>query len=192
MAGDAVYYPAPAVDMRILVGDGGMFDLMRPSPDDVSLAVIARALSQLCRYGGHTSRFYSVAEHSLVLATWFAGRGETLLARYALMHDAAEAYVGDLVRPLKRALPYHETVERGVRRVIFRRLGLHMSGDIPAAVQDADTRIIRDEIAALIPAATWSGPDVEPLGVQLLDLAPDVAFTSFMNAGKTLFGDAWQ
>ena len=81
---------------------GLRFHQLDPRPDEISLADIAHSLSLQCRFGGHCPRFYSVAEHS-VLASLAA---PPLLALPMLLHDAAEAYVGDVIRPLKQLLYY--------------------------------------------------------------------------------------
>ena len=72
------------------------------APEDIDPADIARALSNLCRFGGHSKAFYSVAQHSAIVCDLLEERGATpdeLMA--ALLHDAAEAYLGDLPHPLK-------------------------------------------------------------------------------------------
>lgn len=80
---------------------GKAFDVTRPEPGDVVIEDIAHALCMLCRFNGHTDRFYSVAEHSLlVLRCCETCSPATALT--ALLHDAHEAYTGDLADPLKR------------------------------------------------------------------------------------------
>jgi hypothetical protein len=84
---------------------GGFFDLLNPDPAAVRASDIAAALSKLCRYTGHTTEFYSVAEHCVLVhdLLWSEGyRGSILPA--ALLHDAAEAYCTDISAPLKFAL----------------------------------------------------------------------------------------
>lgn len=82
------------------------FDYDDPQPEQISLTDIARALSYTARFGGHTSRFYSVAEHALLchrlVYERVPNRPDLMLA--ALHHDSHEAYVGDLPTPLKRTL----------------------------------------------------------------------------------------
>ncbi len=82
------------------------FDFINPRVEDIHILDIARALSHICRFGGHTSSFYSVAEHSIIVAELledqFANK-ITILA--GLLHDATEAYMGDMPRPIKASLP---------------------------------------------------------------------------------------
>lgn len=82
---------------------GLYFDYSAPKPEDVCLADIARALSMTCRFGGHVTRYFSVAEHAMNVANhvWQVTQNNEL-ALAALHHDSHEAYIGDLPTPLKR------------------------------------------------------------------------------------------
>src|SRR5690606_2723306 len=84
----------------IVTRSGRKFDLANPTADMVDTADLAHSLSMQCRFNGHTSSFYSVAQHCLLVAELVPE--EHKLA--ALLHDATEAYVGDLVRPLKESM----------------------------------------------------------------------------------------
>jgi hypothetical protein len=82
---------------------GLYFDYSAPRPEDVCLEDIARALSMTCRFGGHVTRYFSVAEHAMNVANHvFNVTGDPELALQALHHDSHEAYIGDLPTPLKR------------------------------------------------------------------------------------------
>ena len=91
----------------IKVHAGHYVDLLNPKSEDIDLESIAHALSNTCRYGGHSPRFYSVAEHSYHAArlALMDDPNNSELARSVLLHDAAEAYVGDMVKPLKVEMP---------------------------------------------------------------------------------------
>jgi hypothetical protein len=78
---------------------GRAFYPLDPRPEDIDPVDIAHALSLICRYGGHSSRFYSVAEHCVLMSHAVAPEH----ALWALLHDATEAYLGDMIRPLKRS-----------------------------------------------------------------------------------------
>lgn len=143
---------------------GRQFWPLDPHPDDIDIADIAHALAHDCRYGGHCRRFYSVAEHSVLLSRAVAP--EFRLA--ALMHDSPEGYLRDLVRPVKRTMPAYRTAESAVWRAICARF--EIDPDLPDAVHEADNRILVDERNQNMapPPAPWSACErVEPLGVTL-------------------------
>lgn len=88
---------------------GQCVDLLNPDPDTINITDIAWSLSHICRYNGHTNRFYSVAQHSVLVSQWLQEQplpditplGRKMLYWFALMHDAAEAYIGDSVTLIK-------------------------------------------------------------------------------------------
>lgn len=105
---------------------GRQFYLTDPHPDDVDIKDIAHALSMVCRFGGHIREFYSVAQHSVhcaeLVASWHPQ--EIALQLYTLLHDASEAYLGDVVRPLKYSMPNYLTLELTMQDMIYRGLGV--------------------------------------------------------------------
>ena len=112
---------------------GQPFYLQSPHPAEINPVDIAHALSNICRYGGHSKTFYSVAQHSvlvseIVVEHWLADHGAMPrrdLALAALLHDAAEAYVGDVVKPLKMAISSsYASIERLVEDAIAERFAL--------------------------------------------------------------------
>lgn len=105
----------------ILVHSGVLFDVFNPKQEDILIEDIAHALSNLCRYGGHSPKFYSVAQHS-VYCSLEAG---TLQEQFdALMHDATEAYLIDLPRPIKRNIPRYMEIENVLQEKICERYEL--------------------------------------------------------------------
>ncbi len=96
----------------IEVWSGGFVDLARPDPATLELGDVAHAMSLTCRYGGHVREFYSVAEHAVLVHDLLASLcADKALCKAALFHDAAEAYLGDVVAPLKYALSEEEALE---------------------------------------------------------------------------------
>lgn len=156
---------------------GGRFYPIDPRPEDIDPADIAHALSLLCRYGGHVDRFYSVAEHCVLMSRAVAP--ENALA--ALLHDATEAYVVDVPRPLKRYLRDYGPIEDLAWYAISARFGVSVV--IPSEVHAADSRILLTERAALMPrAGRWSQDDIyEPLPVQIYGWMPDVAEKRYLS-----------
>jgi hypothetical protein len=137
----------------ILLASGYYVNPMALRPDDVRIEDIAHALGNQCRYSGHTREFYSVAEHSIRVAEILEADGEpveTIL--FGLLHDAAEAYLIDLPRPLKHdsALgeAYREAEERCLRAVMT-HFGLWRPE--PRCVRVADLVMLATERRDLMP-----------------------------------------
>lgn len=130
----------------ILLASGREFDLMNPTPDQVHLDDIAHALGRLCRFTGHTTALYSVAQHCVETSYYVPPE----YAAAALMHDAAEAYIGDVSAPLKAMLPDYRAIEARVEAAIFRRFGL--SNDGAEWVKNADLFMLAWERRDLMPA----------------------------------------
>jgi hypothetical protein len=87
---------------------GRQFWPLDPRVEDVHLEDIAHALSNVCRYTGHVREFYSVAEHS-VHVSWSCEPEDAL---WGLLHDASEAYLADMARPVKQNMPVYVAAER--------------------------------------------------------------------------------
>ena len=127
---------------------GLVFDFVNPTEDMIDIEDVAHALSQLCRFTGHCDRFYSVAEHSLVGALIFMERGDDELAFEFLMHDAHEAYVGDLSTNLKKLCPDFKVIEERVDKLIRRKYNLE--NEMPSEVKQMDIRMLATEKANLL------------------------------------------
>ncbi len=131
---------------------GAYFDLDLLNVEDVTILDIAHALAMTCRFGGHTPLFYSVAEHS-VLASHLV---PPPFALAALMHDAAEALLGDVPSPLKAMLPDYRALEARTARALARRFALPEV--LPPEVHWADRAMLTLERRALFPGAgPWRG-----------------------------------
>lgn len=137
---------------------GQVFDLDFIKPENVSIEDIAHSLSFQCRFNGHTNRFYSVAEHSLVLRDLVRKESgiQNLNRRIAAMlHDAAECYLGDITKPAKERLFIGEAVEGQILRVIFEAFGIPFSSfDEELKALDSDLCIM--EGFFLIGGMYWS------------------------------------
>lgn len=154
-------------------------------PGDIVLADIVHALSHQCRYGGHSAVFYSVAEHSVLLANWVYGETQDpRLAMAALMHDAAEAYLVDIPSPIKKMLPEYVKMEKQLEEAIFAVFDIRAE-DI-AKIKPWDTAIVMDERRVLFEKEIPWESDCEPLGVQLRALAPENAAAVFAVTYATL------
>lgn len=124
---------------------GHKFWPLDPLPSEVDIGDIAHALANICRFGGHCREFYSVAQHSVLVAEQFHYSPNALCA---LLHDGAEAYCGDMVRPLKWSLPEFVAAERLLWSTIARRFTL--PAELPEIVKRVDNRMLVTEKRDLI------------------------------------------
>ena len=133
-------------DGSIATFSGVRFWPLLPNPDDILIADIAHALAHQCRFGGHSREFYSVAEHSVHVSKLCLPED----AFWGLLHDASEAYLVDLPRPLKllpEFAPYREA-ECRLQRAVAVRFGL--PPDQPASVTEADDTMLWIEAHSLL------------------------------------------
>lgn len=157
------------------------FDLR---PHEVDIEDIAHSLSRLCRFNGHCRHFYSVAQHSVYVAVHLPLE----LSFLGLMHDATEAYCGDLVRPIKRAIPMFQEIEDRIWGAIAVRFNLPIK--LPAAVKEADSRALQSERRDLLAAHPWpwtidqcaGGETIQPYAQKIVPLRPGLAEEYFLNA----------
>jgi len=169
---------------------GRAFYPLDPRIEDVDIRDIAHALSNLCRFNGHSKRFYSVAEHSSNMARTLRRRGASLEdQRLALLHDAAEAYLLDIPRPLKRLsimAPYIEA-ELRIEATIAAALGLRTIAKSPL-VEEYDTRILVDEAEALmrVDIIPWHLQHGKGLGVTIWALNAIQAEQQWITDAKKL------
>lgn len=162
----------------IATASGGYFSFVEPIGGGFTLFDIAHALSNLCRFTGHTIPFYSVAQHSVLLShivppeDAFAG----------LMHDAAEAFIGDVAKPLKELLPDYWRIEALVEQFVRERFGLPF--ELPASVKLADKVMLVTERRDLMEHSVghWRESEgVEPLPDAIVPLAPTAARQLFLD-----------
>lgn len=174
----------------LITHSGRKVHVRDPEPDDIVLGDIAHALAHLCRFGGHVRHFYSVAQHS-VRVSHLVDKRE---ARAGLLHDAAEAYIGDVIRPLKRELADYKAIESAFEECIAVRFGVLL--DTPG-VKLADMRALYTERCVLQPEATaralsgelsWPEDErgVEPDPEPLNPLQPVAARALFLMRAKAL------
>lgn len=148
----------------ILTFTGRRFYPLDPRPEDICIEDIAHALAQVNRFGGHAAFPYSVAQHSVLCSAHVAPR----YAFEALMHDATEAYLGDVPRPTKRMLPAYQEMEDNLwRKAIAPRFGLPQV--MSQQVKIIDNQMLVTEAKAIMPknspdSSWWNSPEwPEPL-----------------------------
>ena len=174
----------------IMTWTGIHFYPLDPRPEDFDIRDIARALSHEPRYGGHTAFHYSVAQHSVLVSRLVSPRHRL----HALMHDASEAYLKDIPRPLKRMLPEYAVIERRVQEACFDAFG--MVNEIPDEVHEYDNRILLDEVDALF--ATHHALEFDsirskyqPTGISISPWVPAQAEANFLAAYQNLIGNLY-
>jgi hypothetical protein len=125
---------------------GGQFHPIQPLPEEVFIEDIAHALSLLCRFGGHCKTFYSVGEHCLRVAAALPPE----LKLWGLLHDASEAYVIDMPRPLKHSgwMETYREIEGQVQQAICARFGLRWPE--PPEVKRIDNLLLNTEARDLM------------------------------------------
>jgi hypothetical protein len=135
----AVVEPARAGDW-CQTASGAQFWPLDPRPEEVSLTDIATALSNLCRFGGQLDNFYSVAQHSVLVCLSLPQH----LRAQGLLHDAAEAYLVDVPRPIKRYLVNYGVFEARIAACIGDRFGVELC-ELDPLVELADNRALATE-----------------------------------------------
>jgi len=162
----------------------GRFYPFSPLASEVNIYDIARALSMQCRYSGHGARFYSVAEHSVLVAREVLDcTGSKADALAGLLHDAPEALsgFGDIASPVKSRVPFIAQVEARIYVSVATFAGI--APIIPPIVHEIDARITADEMADNMHECPVPH---EPLGVTLEYWTPDVAEAEFLRMWNQL------
>ena len=159
---------------RIMTHSRKMFDPLAPEPELIDIADIAHALSMLCRANGHFDSFYSVGQHSINCAVEARERGYSRKVQLAcLLHDASEAYLSDVTRPVKEELPQYKLMEKPLQDAIWAKyLPAPLTEQEEALVFLVDDHILENEFPALM------GEKLKPT-VPALSSQPEFSFTGF-------------
>jgi hypothetical protein len=162
---------------------GRKFHSLDPVEDEIFIEDIAHSLANLCRFNGHCLRYYSVAEHSVRVSRVLPPD----LKLWGLLHDAGEAYLTDLPRPVKQRLQAFNDMEDKVLAVVARKFGL--AWPMPAAVKRADNVLLATEARDLMaaPPEPWN-LGVEPLGEVIDPMLPEAARRFFLDEYARLTG----
>lgn len=175
----------------ILTYTGQYVSLTDPRPETISIIDIAHALSQLARFGGHTRGFYSVAQHCVLVSHLMPSKYRL----QGLLHDAAEAYFGDMVQPLKyltcnAAYRDHESL---MQARIYDRfgLGMHQDDECREGIREADLIMLATERRDLMAPEATKWPileGIEPRVSTIRPLLPMAAESAFLKRFKELAG----
>ncbi len=156
---------------------GKKFSILDPQEDQIDITDIAKGLSHIGRYSGQTKVFYSVAEHSYLASYAIDQRDD--LPLMALLHDSAEAYLGDVTSPLKALLPEYKGIEILVLSIILRKFGLPPA--LPHEVEEVDRRMLATEAEVLFETnEEWSIPFKPYDHIRIAPLPPGLAELAFM------------
>jgi len=168
---------------------GRRFDLIDPQPETICIRDIVQGLSHCCRFTGQVSRFYSVAEHSVNVAFLLPDH----LRMIGLIHDAAEAYYGDVNTVLKSLLPDYKALEKRAQAVIYDKyIGRAPDPDECLALKRMDLRMLGAEARVLLAegGADWRCLDgVEIPDVPVIGQRPDVARTAWLREWRLAGGN---
>jgi 5'-deoxynucleotidase YfbR-like HD superfamily hydrolase len=172
--------PAPGPYLQTV--SGRWVNPFDPDPQQLDAGDIARALANQCRFGGHSRVFYSVAQHSVIVSQLVEQRGgDTEDVFAALMHDASEAYLGDMPHPLKHRSALgvaFRAAEDHLEEAIRKRF--RIKADVPE-IKRADRALLATERRAFS-GENWHWPElegVEPLDLELEAWPPDEAAQAF-------------
>lgn len=166
---------------EIVTYTGKIFNFLNPKPEMVCIEDIAHSLAHLCRYTGHTREFYSVAQHCVLMAENPDLPGDPL---QKLLHDAAEAYIGDMASPWKNILcvntsPFFPPVrdfEDRIQKVIGLALGVDLA--YPTEVKESDLRMYATEVRDLMPKMSydiWGIDKIKPVKEVIIPWHPEHA-----------------
>lgn len=171
---------------------GAVLKPLDPDVDAIHIEDIAHALSNLCRFTGHTASFYSVAQHSVIASKIVPNRPHDArrIALTALLHDASEAYLSDFSRPVKQQAGFGDAYRAAEHRLmvaIAMRFGL--TWPLPPEIHDADVLLLRTEQRDLMPPLLRV-PGRKTLAAPIRPWAPRLAERKFLNRYHELTGDS--
>ncbi|MCI5773938.1 MAG: phosphohydrolase [Erysipelotrichaceae bacterium] len=142
-----------------------IFDPMEMTCEDVDILDIAHALSMLCRGCGHVQFFYSVGLHSINCALEAQARNYPPKIQLAcLLHDASEAYISDIIRPVKQHLPKYQEIEHNILSTIFQAFGLELSFIEQKMIKEIDDQMLANEMPIIF--STHNLDSIPPLQSQ--------------------------
>lgn len=160
-----------------MLTSGNYFDYEDPWSCEFTIEDIATGLSKICRYNGHCKGFYSVAEHSVYVSMIVP----PAYAFQALMHDAPEAFVGDMAGPLKQLLPDYKYYEKMAEDAVLSRFGIQ--GNLHPEVKKADLIMLLTEQKQLMrrPDDVWPcTAGLEPADITIVGMMPTEAEAFFL------------
>lgn len=184
--------PGTATESFLQTFSGHLISVQRPDPAMIDFVDIITALTKQCRFNGHCKRFYSVAEHTVrgvKLAQKLFPENKQL-AKSFFLHDFTEAYVGDVIRPIKKHLPEFKEIEKGFHKSILKAFGMAEKDFDEANVHLIDNYMAVWEKRDLLPDKIyWPGmPSIDHLNLPLLkEMSVAQLAAEFWKLRKELF-----
>lgn len=143
---------------------GEIFYPLSETPGTIRIDDIAHSLSMQCRYTGHCIGFFSVAEHSVHVSDVLKDSHGWEMALYGLLHDAGEAYLSDIPRPIKPLLNGYQEAEDNLLGLILKRFGLNDSlPDIVHVIDKSMLAVERDAAMVVVEGMEWELNGIVPL-----------------------------
>jgi len=165
----------------------GEFDLLRIQDSEFDIRDIAHALSHTCRFRGFTTRLYSVAQHSYNVSVLLQSQDVSPRIQLAgLMHDAAEAYLGDMPTPFKRSFRDFAEIEAYLQSAICDQFGIPWP--LHELVHWADDVMLHVEARLLVEGQTWARYEPTPRDVDMTPWSCDMAKRLFLVRFRALTG----
>lgn len=170
----------------ICTASGVQFWPLDPNADDLRIEDIAHSLANQCRFAGHCREFYSVAQHSVMVSEWVPRR----FAMVALLHDASEAYLTDVPRPIKlhEDLNAYRAAEERLQALIYEWAGFDhaLLADAAPYVEEADRQLLAWEQRDIMPVCEWWERRELENCRQLVPMTPHLARGAFLQRHRTL------
>ncbi len=177
------------VNNSIKVTLGHYVDLINPDPNTIDITSIATALSRICRFGGHCPVWYSVAEHCIHAADIaFRTTNDMQIVKAVLMHDATEAYLGDMVKPLKVTQPKYQSLELRMQRAIAARFNINFDA-YENYIEAVDLLMLKAERMEMWPddPTEWTGlSKVSEVPIPFEFMTPKRARNEFIDRALSL------
>lgn len=169
-----------------MTASGRRLFVLDPDPEEIIIEDIAHALSQICRFGGMSTDFYSVAQHSVMVSRIVP----PTFALLGLLHDASEAFLGDVIRPLKMLLPEYSRIEQRWEEVILDKFWLRNTENASVEVKAADRIALATERRDLVAPHSWrwdlDEQGYQPLPERIVPLPPIEARRLFLDRCEEL------
>ena len=158
---------------------GNKLNPLDPKEEDIKIEDIAHALSYICRGNGQVTHFYSVGQHCINAAKEAEARNESYRVKLAsLLHDASEAYMSDVIRPIKQFLPKYKEIEENFLEKVYNRFGLgELTDEEKTKVKSIDDALLDYDMAMLL-------AEDKPEGGFRFVRTPDIEFKVFEEVEK--------